>query len=180
MPRISLTPPRGLMYRLSEWYCRRSYGKVPDPFKVAGHNTAVFVTYGLFEMGVLRWRKLDRKLKGLAVLASAASIGCEWCLDFGYWELHSHGVPVAKIEAIAGWRSSEVYTPLERLVIEYAEAMTATPPQVTDAMVDGLKAHLSEAQLVELTAIVAVENLRSRLNSAAGLTGQGFKESCAL
>jgi len=60
--------------------------------------------------------------------------------------------------------------------MEYAEAMTATPPRVTDAMVEALRRHLNEAQLVELTAIIAVENLRSRINSALGLTAQGFED----
>jgi alkylhydroperoxidase family enzyme len=64
--------------------------------------------------------------------------------------------------------------------MEYAEAMTMTPPRVTDAMVEALRRHLSEAQLVELTAIIAVEDLRSRVNSAFGLTAQGFRDRCEL
>ena len=114
-------------------------------------------------------------------MAAAASIGCAWCMDFGYWEATvNHSVPVAKIRAVPGWRDSEDFTALERLVLGYAEAMTATPPQVTDAMVAGLREYLTEAQLVELTAIVAVENLRSRINSAFGLTAQGFRDRCDL
>ena len=73
-----------------------------------------------------------------------------------------------------------MFTELERLVLEYAEAMTVTPPAVTDELVARLGRQLSEAQLVELTAIVAVENLRSRINSALGLTAQGFKDRCEL
>jgi hypothetical protein len=73
-----------------------------------------------------------------------------------------------------------VFTELERLVMDYAEAMTTTPPEVTDEQVDRLSEHLSKAQLVELTAIVAVENLRSRINSALGLTAQGFKDRCEI
>jgi hypothetical protein len=58
--------------------------------------------------------------------------------------------------------------------------MTGTPPTVTDEMVARLGAHLNEAELVELTAIIAVENLRSRINSALGLTAQGFKDRCEI
>jgi len=89
-------------------------------------------------------------------------------------------VPAAKIRAVPNWRDSDVFTELERLVLEYAEAMTDTPPSVTDEMVARLSAQLSEAELVELTAIVAVENLRSRINSALGLTAQGFKDRCEI
>ncbi len=81
-----------------------------------------------------------------------------------------------KIRAVPQWHDSEVFTELERLVMLYAEAMTATPPLVTDDQVARLRGHLDEAQLVELTAIIAVENLRSRINAALGLTAQGVRD----
>ncbi len=60
----------------------------------------------------------------------------------------------------------------------YAEAATATPPAVTDEMVAGLREELDDAALVELTMMVAVENTRSRFNSALGLHSQGFSDRC--
>jgi alkylhydroperoxidase family enzyme len=76
------------------------------------------------------------------------------------------------------WRDSELFDPLERLVMQYAEAMTETPPTVDDELVKRLLDHLDEAQLIELTMIVCLENVRSRFNSAVGLTSQGFKDRC--
>jgi hypothetical protein len=64
--------------------------------------------------------------------------------------------------------------------MEYAEAMTATPPTVDDELVQRLRTHLDAAQLVELTAIICLEHVRSRFNSAVGLTDQGFKDRCAM
>jgi AhpD family alkylhydroperoxidase len=179
MARISLDPPKTLSYRIGTRVARRRYGVMPDPGAALAHNMPVGRSYALFELGVERWRSLDRGLKDLAVLAAAAAIGCAWCLDFGYWEATvKHEVPPEKIRAVPAWRDSEAFTGLERLVLEYAEAMTGTPPSVTDEMVERLRAQLSDAELVELTAIVAVENLRSRINSALGLTSQGFKNRC--
>ena len=181
MARISLDPPKTPAYRMATRFARRRYGTVPDPVAAVGHNTQVGRAYGIFELMVERWHSVDHGLKDLAVMASAARIGCAWCMDFGYWEATTnHGVPAEKIRAVPRWRDSDVFTELERLVMDYAEAVTATPPEVTDELVDRLAAHLSEAQLVELTAIVAVENLRSRINSALGLTAQGFKERCEI
>jgi AhpD family alkylhydroperoxidase len=180
MARISLDPPQTLGYRLGSRFSRRRYGVMVDPAAAMGHNMQVGRSYAIFELQVERWHQLDRGLKDLAVMAAAAAIGCTWCLDFGYWESMKHGVPAAKIRAVPNWRDSELFTALERLVLEYAEAMTATPPEVTDEMVEALGRYLSEAQLVELTAIIAVENLRSRINSALGLTAQGFKDRCEL
>ena len=125
--------------------------------------------------------QIDRELKDLAVMAVAATIGSAWCMDFGYWDAAvNHAMPAEKIRETANWRGSKVFSELELLVMEYAEAMTATPPRVTDAMVEALRRHLNKAQLVELTAIIAVENLRSRINSALGLTAQGFTDRSEL
>jgi alkylhydroperoxidase family enzyme len=178
MARISLSPPMTLSYRLGSRFSRRRYGVMLDPAAAIGHNMQVGRSYAIFELQVERWRKLDRHLKDLAVMAAASQIGCAWCMDFGYWEAANHDVPAEKIRAVPDWRSSDVFSELERLVLEYAEAMTATPPEVTDDLVEQLSTHLDEAELVELTAIVAVENLRSRINSALGLTAQGFKDRC--
>ena len=113
-------------------------------------------------------------------MASAVSIGCSWCVDFGYWETTNRGLDPAKMRDVPRWRDSDVYTDLERQVMAYAEAVTATPPAVTDEMVAGLRRHLDDAALVELTMMVAVENVRSRFNSSLGLTSQGFKDRCEI
>jgi alkylhydroperoxidase family enzyme len=177
MARISLDPPTTLGYRLGRWFSRRKYGVMLDPGAAIGHNMQVGRSYAIFEMQAERWRTLDRDLKDLAVTAAAARIRCAWCMDFGFWAATvGHAVPAAKIEAVPAWRDSDLFSELELLVVAYAEAMTATPPEVTDEMVAELGRHLSEAQLVELTAIIAVENLRSRINSALGLTAQGFTD----
>jgi AhpD family alkylhydroperoxidase len=111
-------------------------------------------------------------------MASAAVIGCSWCLDFGYYVAHTDGLDEAKVREVPRWRESEAFTPLEREVMAYAEAMTGTPMTVTDEMVASLVEQLGPAAVVELTEIVAVENQRSRFNAAAGLASQGFSAAC--
>ena len=144
------------------------------------HNRKVMTSIARFEMSLAKWSRLDRDLKELACAAVASQIGCSWCMDFGYYISRTNGMDAAKLEQVADWRSSTVYAPLERKVLEYAEAMTATPPTVTDEMVEGLRTHLDDAQVLELTAMISVENQRSRSNSALGLTSQGFKSQCDL
>jgi AhpD family alkylhydroperoxidase len=180
MARIPLDPPRTLLYRLAEWYSRRTYGAVLDPGAAMAHNPRVLITDARFERSLARWNRLDPTLKALAQMASAATIGCSWCMDFGYWESTRQGVDPAKLRDVARWRDSAVYTDLERAVMEYAEAMTSTPLAVTDEMVEELRHRLDDAQLVELTMMAAVENTRSRFNSALGLTSQGFKDRCEI
>ncbi len=180
MARIPLDPPRTLVYRLAEWYSRRTYGAVLDPGAAMAHNPRVLLTNARFERSLQRWDRLDPTLEALAVMASAVTIGCSWCVDFGYWISTSKGVDPAKLRDVPRWRDSDVYTALERRVIAYAEAMSTTPPTVTDGMVAELRGELDDAVLVELTMMVAVENSRSRFNAALGLTSQGFRDRCEL
>ncbi|MFF6994624.1 carboxymuconolactone decarboxylase family protein [Streptomyces sp. NPDC008313] len=180
MARVSSTQPRTFFFRFVEWYSKRTYGKVLEPARVLAHNPRVLRTDLRFEQAVAKWDKLDPELRKLAEMASAASIGCAWCMDFGYWVGRESGMAREKLLDVPRWRESDVYTPLERDVLEYAEAMTATPPTVGDELAGRLRDRLGEPAFVELTAMVAVENFRSRVNSALGLTSQGFKDSCDL
>ena len=180
MARISLDPPRTLVYRFTEWYSRRKWGAVADPAAAMGHNTPVLLANARWEMAVQKWHKLDPTLKHLAEMAASVTIGCSWCVDFGYWLSVSAGTDPIKMQDVPRWRESDVYSDLERKVLAYAEAATATPPTVTDEMVAELRRELGEAALVELTMMIAVENQRSRFNSALGLTSQGFKDRCEI
>ena len=161
-------------------YARRTWGQVPDNAYVLWHHRKVLRTVLGFEGKVAKWDALDADLKAYAQLASAGVIGCSWCLDFGYFMAHHDGLDLAKVREVPRWRESEVFTDLERDVLEYAEAMSVTPPTVTDEQVAGLLARLGEKAVVELTQMVALENMRSRFNSAAGLQSQGFSDVCGL
>ena len=157
---------------------RRMWGKVPDNAYVLWHNLPVAKAVFGFEQKVAKWKALDPHLKTYAEMASAGAIGCSWCLDFGYFLAHTKGLDESKVREVPRWRESEVFTGLEREVMAYAEAMTVTPPEVTDEMVASLDEQLGHAAVVELTMMVAVENERSRFNSAMGLASQGFSDVC--
>jgi alkylhydroperoxidase family enzyme len=73
-----------------------------------------------------------------------------------------------------------MFTPLERAVMEYAEAMSRTPVTVTDEMVAGLRRELGDAALVELTAVIAFANFTTRPNVALGIESDGFADACGL
>ena len=84
------------------------------------------------------------------------------------------GASDEKIQAVPGWRDSALFSPVERDALEYAEKMTITGEKVTDELHARLRGHFSEAQIVELTAAVALENFRSKFNPALGIEAQGF------
>lgn len=178
--RVPLDAHRGPLARILTWYSRRTYGDVLDVGLAMMHNRRVLMTYLRFERSLARWRALDEDLKMLAVLAAAGVVQCSWCMDFGAFEARSKGLDTTRLYELPRWRESEVFSPTERRVIEYAEAMTWTPNEVTDDLVAALREDLGDAGVVELTMVIGVENLRSRFNSALGLRSQGFQERCEL
>ena len=159
---------------------KRRWGQVPDNAYVLWHNKPVLRGVFGFEQKVGRWSALDPHLKTYAEMASAGVIGCSWCLDFGYFMAHNDGLDLAKVREVPRWRESDVFSQLERDVLEYAEAMTVTPPTVTDEMVARLVEQLGAPAVVELTQVVALENMYSRFNSAAGLQSQGYSDVCEI
>ncbi len=79
-----------------------------------------------------------------------------------------------KLAEVTTWRESTLFSEAERLALEYAERITYTDRRVDDALVAELKNHYSDAQIVELTAAIAMENFRSKFNPALGIEAQGF------
>ena len=121
-----------------------------------------------------KWDRCDKNLKSFAHMATASLVGCSFCLDFGYFQAHNEGLDVIKAREVPRWRVSDVFTPLERDVMEYAEAMTQTPPTVTDDLSATLLKALGPAALVELTMFIGLANLMARSNVAMGIESQEF------
>ena len=84
------------------------------------------------------------------------------------------GASEEKIAQVAQAATSPLFSERERAALEYAEAMTITGRKVSDDLFARVRAHFSEAQSVELTAAVALENFRSKFNTALGIEAQGF------
>ena len=177
IPRAELTGIYGAMVtRMS----RKMFGAVPEPVEVTWHNRKVLNFSFSVGRKAQKWDQCDESLKSFAHMAVASLVGCSFCLDLGYFQAHNAGLDVSKAREVPRWRQSEVFTPLERDVMEYAEAMTKTPATVTDEMSAGLLAVLGPAALVELTAFIALANLYARSNSALGVKSQEFSAACHL
>ncbi len=171
--------PKGLLRRYTWRYSRKLFGAVVEPVQAQAHHGGVLVAAGALEMAVARgWTTLDRHLRWLAIQATSAAIGCSWCIDYGYFESVQAGMDPAKVREVARWRDSEVYDDRERLVLEYAEAVNATPSAVDDDLAARLRQVFSDKEIVELAGWVALENYRSRFNAGLGLRSEGFSDRC--
>lgn len=177
IPRAEMT---GIYGAVVKRMSRRMLGDVAEPVEVTWHNRKVLNFSFTVGRKAQKWDRCDENLKSFAHMAVASLVGCSFCLDFGYFHAHNEGLDLAKAREVPCWRESDVFTPLERDVMEYAEAMTVTPPTVTDELSARLLDALGPAALVELTAFVAVANLMTRTNTAFGIESQGFAASCGL
>lgn len=178
--RIPSTRVTGVRGALVKMMTRRMFGSVPEPVGVMWQNPVVFRAMMGFGHKVEKWDRLDRNLASLAQMATAAVVGCGFCLDLGYFTAHNKGLDVAKAREVPRWRESTVFTAVERRVLEYAAAMSQTPPAVTDELSAALLAELGAPALVELTARVGAMNLSARGNVALGIRSQEFAASCGL
>jgi AhpD family alkylhydroperoxidase len=176
--RIRPAPVAGVFGYVVKRVSTRLLGDVPEPIGVYFHNRPVLRAFLAMGSKSQKWRACDEDLKSLAHMAVAAMVGCSWCLDFGYFHAHNEGLDERKASQVPEWRTSDVFTPLERDVLAYAEAMTVTPPTVTDAQFAALLGELGEPAMVELTTQVALANLYARSNVAMGIESQGFSAVC--
>ena len=158
----------------------KQFGAVAEPVEVTWHNPSVAQAALEFGAKIAGWDAADESLKTFVHMAVAAQVGCSWCLDINYFAAQANGLNMAKASQVPRWRESDVFTPLERDVLEYAEAMTNTPPTVTDELSARLLDRLGSPAMVELTACIAFANLTTRSNTALGITSQGFSAACEL
>jgi AhpD family alkylhydroperoxidase len=179
LARINKVPEReaGPFGRFAYGLSRRRFGEVAEPLTVMAHHPRLLLGYGMFELAFERSNLVDRHLKSLVVLKAATMVGCEFCIDIGSALSRAEGVTQEQLRDLPNFERSEAFSLLEKLVLRYVAAVTRTPADVPDELFDALREHFSEAQLVELTTALALENYRARFNHAFGVGSQGFSES---
>jgi alkylhydroperoxidase family enzyme len=155
-------------------------GSVPEPIAVMWNDPPAAEAALEFGMKADTWPALDARFKSFAHMAVAAYVGCGWCLDIGYFTALNKDLDPAVASQVPRWRESDVFSPLDRDVMEYAEAMSSTPVTVTDELSARLLEALGEAGLVELTAYVAFSNFSTRSNVALGVESEGFSADCEI
>ena len=168
--------------RMANWYTRRSYGRDTEIAGVMAHSPPNFKGYGMFEFFHERSKATDPKLLALAGTKAACMIGCQFCLDIGSHISLQAGVTHEQLSQLHAYRESPVFSPQERLVLEYAEEMCQTPVSISDDLFARLKEQFTNEQIIELSTAIAIENFRARFNNALEITPAGFTEgtACAL
>ncbi len=180
--RIPALPPAraSLLTRLMYRVARRRFGEVPEPFTVAAHHPGLLLAGAVHETMLERAsRTLPTDVRELAVYWTARRIGCRWCVDFGAMLMRMGGLDMVRLREIDDYATSPNFSDDERAAIAYADAMTTDPHAVTDDQVADLRRRFGDKGVMELTYQIGVENMRARVNSALGITEQGFDSGAA-
>jgi AhpD family alkylhydroperoxidase len=175
-----------LVYYFTRRALSRAAGRAPErmiePLELYAHVPGLLRGYGRLEQATAKLNRLDERLKNLAELKAATLTQCEYCIDLGSQITRRSGVSDEQLLALPRYRDSELFTDLEKLVMDYAVAMSRTPVDVPDELFAQLRQHFDNAQLVELTHHIALENMRGRFNLAFGVGAAGFSDGmvCAV
>jgi len=179
MTRIPIVPEGtgGPLVRTAYRQTRKRFGRVAEPVKVYAHHPKLMVGYSMMELATERSQRVPGRLKELGSHRAAMLAGCEWCLDFGsHLSAVSGELSEDELRALPRYAESDLFSDLDKLVLDYATGMSRTPVDVSDELFAALREHLDEAQLVELTSEIALENYRARFNWAFDIGSQEFSD----
>lgn len=157
------------------WNQRRKYGQVLDAAllwaRVPKLFLAVATLYGVLDR---KGSPLDPALRSLLTVRVSQINHCRFCVDINSATLLRRGVSEDKLRALEDWRASNLFDERERTALDYAEAMTRSDREVDDALVARLRRHFDDDALIELSALIAFQNMSSKFNAALAVPPQGF------
>jgi alkylhydroperoxidase family enzyme len=192
MPRLTGVSVRdaGLGAKIAFFFTKRSFRQrtgletatMLEPLRMYAYIPKLLNAYGRLESAESKMDILSPRHRALAELKSAMTVRCEYCIDLGSAIAHGWGLTDEELLALSDYQTAICFSDLDKLILEYATALSRTPVEVPDELFEGLRTHFDNAQLVGLTHIITLGNLRGRFNLALGIGAAGFSEGrvCAL
>lgn len=161
--------------KLFFWNQRRKYGAVLEPARLWGRSPKVFVAlaslYGALDR---RSSPIEPPLRSLVTVRVSQINWCSFCVDINSATVLNRGVERQKLGALAEFEKSPLFSEREKAALAYAEAITYSDGRATPAHFSRLKRHFDDDAVVELTGLIAFQNLSSKFNAALGVEPQGF------
>jgi AhpD family alkylhydroperoxidase len=177
MLRVSPKPLRAYPWYLRPffWSQRRKYGAVLESALLWARTPKVFLGLALLYGAIDRKRSpLGPALRSLVTVRVSQLNGCRFCVDLNSATLLKRGAAIEKVAALHDWRGSPLFDERERLALEYAEAVTLGSGEIDEGLIGRVKRRFDDDALVELTALIAFQNMSSKFNSALGVPPMGF------
>lgn len=157
------------------WNQKRKYGQILKPGLLWGRVPKLFMAVATL-YGVLDRNNspINPVLRSLITVRVSQINWCRFCVDINSSTLAKRSGSMDKVTQLENWRESDIFNAEERVALEYAEAITHSDKQVTDEMVQNLRNYFNEDGIVELTGLIAFQNLASKFNNALDVEPQGF------
>ena len=154
---------------------QKHYGAVLNPTRWWGRMPRLFWLVALFVGYIERKNaRLEPTLRALLMTRVSQQCDCAFCVDANSLRLAQRSGAMDKVMALTDWQDSALFSPAERAALAYADAVTATPPQVNQTIQGELHCHFNDAQITEMTALIAFQNLSARFNAALEIPSQGL------
>jgi 4-carboxymuconolactone decarboxylase len=137
----------GPIVKIAYYFSRRQMGKLTgrqpermiEPVEVFAYLPKLLMAYGRLEQATAKLDKLDERIGILAELKAATLTNCEYCIDIGSQIARRSGLTDAELLALPTYRTSPLFSELDKLVLDYAVGMSRTPVDVPDELFDRLR-----------------------------------------
>lgn len=169
MARVSLIQPaeaEGAAKRVMEGL-QKQYGVVIDPVKAMAHKPELLRSVLSLTAVADGPGEVDTGFKEVLNIRASVLNGCGFCTQMHSNMARAHKVPDAKVEGAKEGSASAAFDEKEKAALRLCEESTKGV-KVSDATFEGLRAHYSEAAVVELVGAIAVINMWNRLMVALG------------
>jgi AhpD family alkylhydroperoxidase len=157
------------------WNQQRKYGQVLDAALLWARVPKLFLgvaaLYGAIDRNS---SPLDPALRSLLTVRVSQINHCPFCVDINGATLLRRGVSEDKLWALEGWRMSNLFDEPERVALDYAEAITYSDQEIDNGLMARVKQHFDDNAVIELTALIAFQNMSSKFNAALAVPPQGF------
>lgn len=192
MPRLTGVSDRDatLGTKIAYFFTKRHFkqmtgGQTPamlEPLRMYAYVPRLLSAIGRLELAESKIDILSPRQRALAELKSATTVGCEYCIDLGSAIARGWGLTDEELLALSDYQNAACFSDVDKLILHYATAITRTPVEVSDELFDRLRTHFDNAQLVALTHIITLGNLRGRFNLALDIGSSGLTDGrvCAL
>ena len=177
MPIISTPPDHHFPWyvQLFFWNQKRRYRAVLESARLWARTPKVFAALALL-YGALDRRSspIEPALRSLITVRVSQINGCAFCVDLNSAMALKHGLEPDKLAALARFESSPLFSDREKAALSYAEAVTYSDRQPTVTHFEQLRRYFDDDAIIELTGLIAFQNLSSKFNSTLGVESQRF------
>lgn len=192
MPRLQGVSDRdaGLGAKIAFFFTKRKLAQMTgletagmlEPLRMYAHIPRLLNAYGRLEQAESKLDVLSPRQRALAELKAATTVRCEYCIDLGSQIARRWGMSDEELLALSDYQNAPCFSDVDKLILRYATAISRTPVEVSDELFDALRTHFDAAQLVGLTHVITLGNLRARFNIALDIGSSGFSGDrvCAL